>query len=66
MAESGAVWLAENIPTGAATLAGAKEDVKRRILVTRISESDWQARLNQAEALAEAGTECPLCGGTGG
>lgn len=34
--------------------------------MTKISEAEWQARLKQAEGLAEAGTECPLCGGTGG
>ena len=34
--------------------------------MTKISETEWQARLKQAESLAEAGTECALCGGTGG
>lgn len=34
--------------------------------MTKISETEWKARLKQAESLAEAGTECALRGGTGG
>lgn len=34
--------------------------------MTKISEVEWQARLKQAESLVKSGTECPLCGGTGG
>lgn len=34
--------------------------------MAQISEAEWQAKLAQAAKLSEIGTECSMCGGTGG
>jgi len=34
--------------------------------MTQISPDEWNVRLAQADKLTELGSECAMCGGTGG